>query len=592
MKCTYSGILSLLGLLSSLQASLPPTSFPQRRIHWIRPFALRVGDNEAFTSALQNLHEVIPVYLWDSSIGRTGGTASDVFLSHALASLNATLDGQLVIGCIDDPVTTGRQSSDASTTETLVRELSYISKKSGATEVFYVESPHGAEDDEESLQNSMKRHGLVPRPFQSGCTLLDYRQNPPPWEAIIARHPFRSPLIPFVDYVLDELNSKSSFLSQTPLPVPPNFSTQMAKLAGPKIVGKSISTNELIAITGKTTGGTNWGKSIAETWPASEDAAKEALELFLQSLPPLQSGVTQVGSSSKHTHLASNLSCYLSRGLISVRQVYNSIREKRISTSFVRRLCWRDYTYALSLLFPVTDGRPIRSGYYSEAEEVIDGNDSKKQELLQRWKNGQTGFPLVDAGMRQLQKEGWMPQKVRLAVSACLVEGLRLSWREGMNHFEEYLVDFDPAINVHMWMNAGCVGFDPYYVGLDYKRRPYWDKDGVYVRHWCPEIACLPDSAQVPEQERGIGTFKVDCLYEPWSVPETVLKEAGVVLGETYPDRLCDERSERRRFFADLRERRSQFPASKKDAKGLDMVTLGIDANAAQVAMFTPRALI
>jgi len=125
--------------------------------------------------------------------------------------------------------------------------------------------------------------------------------------------------------------------------------------------------------------------------------------------------------------------------------------------------------------------------------------------------------------MRQLTAEGRMPQKVRLAASTCLIEGLGVSWEAGMQHFAEYLVDYDVAINCNMWMNAGCVGFDPYYVGTNYKRRPYWDKRGDYVRQWCPELKDLPDHCETAEAQRGIGTFKVDCLYEPWSAPDNVL---------------------------------------------------------------------
>jgi len=194
--------------------------------------------------------------------------------------------------------------------------------------------------------------------------------------------------------------------------------------------------------------------------------------------------------------------------------------------------------------------------------------------------------------MRQLIAEGWMPQKVRLAVSTCLVEGLGGSWNDGMEHFAEYLVDYDPAINANMWMNAGCVGFDPYYVGTNYKRRPYWDKDGEYVRKWCPELWNLPDSWEVAEAQRGIGTFEVDCLYEPWLAPDDVLHASGVVLGKTYPVRCCDERTERRRFFHTLRHQRAQWPPSSTDDRGRDVVRLGRNDDCESIGMFTPKALL
>lgn len=161
-----------------------------------------------------------------------------------------------------------------------------------------------------------------------------------------------------------------------------------------------------------------------------------------------------------------------------------------------------------------------------------------------------------------------------------------------MEHFAEYLVDYDPSINTNMWMNAGCVGFDPYYVGTDYKRRPYWDKQGEYVRKWCPELQKLPDSCEVPEAQRGIGTFQVDCLYEPWSAPAHVLHTAGVVLGESYPNRCCDERNERRRFFERLRNLRNHWPSTQTDECGRDMVRLGRQDDCESIGMFTPRVLL
>ena len=115
--------------------------------------------------------------------------------------------------------------------------------------------------------------------------------------------------------------------------------------------------------------------------------------------------------------------------------------------------------------------------------------------------------------MRQLKVEGFMPQKVRLACSTCLVEGLNIPWQYGMQHFKEYLVDYDVNINCNMWMNAGCVGLDPYYCGMKYRKRAYWDSDGAYVRKWCPELSNLPDSI-ILQQDRGM-TKKVDCGKKP-----------------------------------------------------------------------------
>jgi deoxyribodipyrimidine photo-lyase len=207
--------------------------------------------------------------------------------------------------------------------------------------------------------------------------------------------------------------------------------------------------------------------------------------------------------------------------------------------------------------------------------------DVERHRRLKCWKDGNTGYPLIDAGMRQLVMEGWMPQKVRLACSTFLVEGLGISWKDGMHHFSEFLVDFDEAINSNMWQNAGCVGLDPYYVGMNYKRRMYWDSSGDYVRQWCPELRFLPDML---EDEMG---KTVDCLYEPWMSPVNILEKAGVSLGETYPHRVCNDRETRSSYFAKIRDLRLKWPTNKIDSQKRDFVQLG---SAGYVGLFTPRA--
>ena len=291
-----------------------------------------------------------------------------------------------------------------------------------------------------------------------------------------------------------------------------------------------ICIQDLIEHVGKSRN-TNWGRTITQRWPATEAAAAAAVLDFqaqydhLLTVPDKDNNNNNNHAQGKKqkrpNHLASFLSPYLARGLVSPRQVYRALHQRSSqqqqrekgepafqqsgSNSFLRRLAWKDYAYVVSLAFPGAvhnDNRykiPIRSGYESAQEGGDDNNNSSSssrattQCLLQRWKDGLTGFPLVDAGMRQLIQEGFMPQQVRLAVSACLVEGLNVPWKYGIEHFETYLVDFDHVINTQMWMNAGGIGLDPYYIGLDYKKRPYWDARGMYIRTWCPELQSLPD---------------------------------------------------------------------------------------------------
>ena len=200
----------------------------------------------------------------------------------------------------------------------------------------------------------------------------------------------------------------------------------------------------------------------------------------------------------------------------------------------------------------------IRVGYKILDHCIDSSADESIKERLEHWKRGQIGFPLIEAGMRQLVKEGFMPHKVRLACSSFVVESLGVCWREGMDHFAEFLVDYDKAINTNMWMNSACVGLDPYYVSMRFKWRAYWDKDGTNVRFWCPELAQLP----------------------------------GIRLGENYPKRICDDRKLRAQFYSMIRSlRKSEWASSMVDDAKRDIVKLGRQEDSERLGLFRSRGI-
>lgn len=171
-------------------------------------------------------------------------------------------------------------------------------------------------------------------------------------------------------------------------------------------------------------------------------------------------------------------------------------------------------------------------------------------------------------------------------LSTCLVEGLNIPWQYGMHHFKEFLIDYDVNINCNMWQNAGCVGLDPYYTGIKYRKRAYWDVDGEYVRKWCPELKKLPNTIVL--RKESWDEKRVDCLYEPWTAPKEVLEKAGVELGSNYPHRVCDDRSNRQSFFSRLRDTRDEWKEGMIDERKRDIISLGQQG---EIGVFTPRAL-
>jgi deoxyribodipyrimidine photo-lyase len=178
---------------------------------------------------------------------------------------------------------------------------------------------------------------------------------------------------------------------------------------------------------------------------------------------------------------------------------------------------------------------------------------------LKAWQRGNTGYPLVDAGMRELWTTGWMHNRVRMVVASFLVKDLLLPWQTGAKWFWDTLVDADLANNTLGWQwTAGC-GADsaPFFrIFNPVSQGEQFDPKGDYIRRWVPEIAGLPDQ----------------WIHQPWQAPADALKRAGIVLGETYPSPIVEHAAARRTAlaaFAQLKAKRaSPFPSENASRKG------------------------
>jgi len=394
----------LLSACKDIAEALAPSS---TAVVWFRDHCLRTLDNEALGASVASgvTSAVVPVFLWPSHGGSkavvnpaTGGTAKDVFVAHALDQLNATLDGSLRIGFVVD------DSPSA-----IAAELKSICRSVEADTVYYPLSH--SKKMEDKLHWELAKCGVQSKAFGTSFSLLDYTDDEDvsvPWKDIILSHSFRSPLIPFVNWLLGKLDKCPP---RKPLPRPVALDKKLRAVPTDANVGLSspVTAKALLDSIGISPGGYDWGRSIAKAWPASEGDAMDNLGSFLASVAQsddLSDDTTEEASESlpaKRTHLASRLSPYLARGILSPQQVYDALLTQLDSVdtaSFVRRLCWRDYTYAVTALFPdIEEGKPIRGEYYSETfnEEHLDAETRRRFDL---WKKGCTGFPLVDAGMR------------------------------------------------------------------------------------------------------------------------------------------------------------------------------------------------
>jgi deoxyribodipyrimidine photo-lyase len=246
----------------------------------------------------------------------------------------------------------------------------------------------------------------------------------------------------------------------------------------------------------------------------------------------------------------SRLSPHLHFGEITPRQVWHAARRHAEARGipaatwrtgqFLTELGWREFAHHLLHSFPHTPAEPLRAGF----KQFPWRQDAA---LLKAWQQGRTGYPIVDAGMRELWTTGWMHNRVRMIVASFLVKDLLLSWTEGACWFWDTLVDADLAQNTLGWQwSAGC-GADaaPYFrVFNPVRQGEKFDPHGDYVRRWCPELARLPGA----------------WLHAPWQAPPEILSRAGVRVGRDYPAPLVNHASAREaalKSFAQIKSRPS-----------------------------------
>jgi deoxyribodipyrimidine photo-lyase len=262
------------------------------------------------------------------------------------------------------------------------------------------------------------------------------------------------------------------------------------------------------------------GRGVPETGPAvmagGEEAAAGRLEVFLE-----RADAYREERDRPDLDTTSRLSADLKFGTIDpVTVVERADGPSPGRRAFVRQLCWRDFYAHLMAAFPETAHRAMRPEY-----EAVPWRDDP--EGLAAWQEGRTGYPIVDAGMRQLATEGWMHNRVRMIAASFLVKDLLIDWRAGERHFRRLLVDADLPQNVGNWQWVAGTGADaaPYFrVFNPTTQARKFDPGGDYVRRWVPEL-------------RGIAG---PAVHTPWELGPLELSAAGVTLGADYPAPIVD----------------------------------------------------
>ncbi|MEO5807866.1 deoxyribodipyrimidine photo-lyase [Devosia sp.] len=278
----------------------------------------------------------------------------------------------------------------------------------------------------------------------------------------------------------------------------------------------------------------HWAKKLSPHWKIGEAAARGALEDFLDQ----KLAVYAEGRDFPARESTSRLSPHLRFGEISPRQIWHAATAmaqhdhhlQGAVDKFLSELAWRDFNYH-QLYHRENIAKVSMQPKYEGLEWRRSGAD------LKRWRAGQTGIPIVDAGMRELWANGFMQNRVRMITASLLAKNLLLDWRLGEAWFWDCLLDADVANNPCNWQWVAGSGLDasPYYrIFNPVTQGERFDADGAYVRHWVPELANLPD----------------EWVQQPFAAPASMLDAAGVVLGKTYPEPVVDLKSSRERALA------------------------------------------
>lgn len=465
-----------------------------KAIYWLRN-DLRLSDNPALVEAAKE-HQVTFAYVHapEDEGSWASGAASNWWLHHSLDSLDQSIrekyDTHLVI-----------------LTGAAHKVLPELVESTNSQAVFFSKryEPWGRAQEVE-VTDLLDRAEVQVYAFDSFCLFA------PESVTTAAGQPYKV-FTPYWRRIF-ELSAKPA----QPLRTPTKLDCQKRVPAGVKLEDLNLLPK------------IDWAGGIEAAWSPGEAGAQANLKKFLHGRVDQYS----LGRDRPAKLCVSRLSPHLHFGEISPRAVWHAVDQHcaahAASTAdceqYMKELGWREFAIHLLYHFPYTQEKPLRKDFerFPWLHDI---------ELLQAWQRGMTGFPIVDAGMRELWTTGWMHNRVRMVVASFLVKDLRIAWQEGARWFWDTLVDADLANNTLGWQwTAGC-GADaaPYFrifnPALQGQR---FDPEGEYVRKWVPELKDLPNK----------------WIHRPWSAPPLILQKANVEIGKSYPAPIVDHSTARK----------------------------------------------
>ena len=462
-------------------------------IVWFRQ-DLRLSDNPALMAAHESGQPIIPLYILDdvnSGEWRMGG-ASLWWLHQSLKALNLNLDGNLVF--------------EKGNPEDILKE---ILKTTGANKIVWNRcyEPWRISRDEE-IKKNLNDNDLTVKSFNG--SLL--------YEPLNVLKEDGTPYRVFTPFY------KKGCLTRGGEPRSPIVKPEKLKFYQYELL--SLDQLDLMPKI-------NWYKEMKDNWCPGEEGANKRLNAFLENG---LAGYKEGRNFPSQTNV-SRLSPHLHFGEISPNQAWYSAKSAMIALEcekdgahFLSELGWREFSNSLLYHFPDMTRENLQKKF-----DQFPWNDDK--EALKAWQTGQTGYPIVDAGMRELWQTGYMHNRVRMIVGSFLVKNLLLHWHHGEDWFWDTLLDADLANNSASWQwIAGC-GADaaPYFrVFNPVTQGQKFDGEGGYIRRFVPELAKLPNKF-------------LNC---PWEAPDNILEFAGIKLGQNYPKLIVDLKASRERALS------------------------------------------
>ncbi|HEX2700027.1 MAG TPA: deoxyribodipyrimidine photo-lyase [Acidimicrobiales bacterium] len=438
---------------------------------------LRLADNPALTAAAVDASGVVALFVLDGALGRPSGPNRLAFLYRALRDLDDRLDGRLVVRT-GDPATVVPQVAGEAGAATVVCAGDF--------------GPYGRERDD-AVEAALGRDGRSLRRVGSPYAVAPGT----------VRRADGSPFRVFTPFYRAWAKAHRGTPDAAAADVP------WAAVASEAIPADPATEAALP--------------------PATEAAAQARLAAFRQAGIDGYADRRDVPAADA----TSRLSVYLKFGLLHPRQALHGLGRGVDAERFRRELAWREF-YADVIWH---DPASARTSLQPRMRAMRSDDGSEAERRFHAWATGRTGYPIVDAGMRQLLAEGWMHNRVRMITASFLVKDLHLTWQRGARHFLHHLVDGDLASNNHGWQWVAGTGTDPapfFRVFNPVTQGRTWDPDGDYIRRHVPELA-------------GLGAGEI---HEPWT------RSTGPPNG--YPPPLVDHKAEREealRRYAEITDR-------------------------------------